>query len=94
MAAPSRIRLRVTPGAARSRVVGRHGDGWKVRVAAPAENGKANDALVRLLADWLGLPRTGVELVSGHTRRDKIVELSGIDGAEARRRLATAEEAR
>jgi uncharacterized protein (TIGR00251 family) len=94
MAAPSRIRLRVTPGAARSRVVGRHGDGWKVRVAAPAENGKANDALVRLLADWLGLPRTGVELVSGHTRRDKIVELSGIDEAEARRRLATAEEAR
>ena len=42
MAAPSRIRLRVSPGAARSRVVGRHGDGWKVRVAAPAENGKAN----------------------------------------------------
>jgi uncharacterized protein YggU (UPF0235/DUF167 family) len=35
-----------------------------------------------------------VELVSGHTRRDKIVELSGIDEAEARRRLATAEEAR
>jgi uncharacterized protein YggU (UPF0235/DUF167 family) len=65
-----------------------------VRVAAPAENDKANDALVRLLADWLGLPRTGVELVSGHTRRDKIVELSGIDEAEARRRLATAEEAR
>jgi uncharacterized protein (TIGR00251 family) len=94
MAAPSRIRLRVTPGAARSRVVGRHGDGWKVRVAAPAENDKANDALVRLLADWVGLPRTGVELVSGHTRRDKIVELSGIDEAEARRRLATAEEAR
>jgi uncharacterized protein (TIGR00251 family) len=94
MAAPSRIRLRVTPGAARSRVVGRHGDGWKVRVAAPAENGKANDVLVRLLAGWLGLPRTGVELVSGHTRRDKIVELSGIDEAEARRRLATAEEAR
>ena len=94
MAAPSRIRLRVSPGAARSRVVGRHGDGWKVRVAAPAENGKANDALVRSLADWLGLPRTGVELVSGHARRDKIVEVSGIDEAEARRRLARAEEAR
>jgi uncharacterized protein (TIGR00251 family) len=94
MAAPSRIRLRVSPGAARSTVVGRHGDGWKVRVAAPAENGKANDALVRLLAGWLGLPRTGVELVSGHTRRDKIVELSGIDEAEARRRLAGAGEAR
>jgi uncharacterized protein (TIGR00251 family) len=94
MAAPSRIRLRVSPGAARSTVVGRHGDGWKVRVAAPAENGKANDALVRLLAGWLGLPRTGVELVSGHTRRDKIVELSGIDEAEARRRLARAGEAR
>jgi uncharacterized protein (TIGR00251 family) len=94
MAAPSRIRLRVSPGAARSTVVGRHGDGWKVRVAAPAENGKANDVLVRLLAGWLGLPRTGVELVSGHTRRDKIVELSGIDEAEARRRLARAGEAR
>ena len=75
-------------------MVGRHGDGWKVRVAAPAESGKANDALVRLLAERLGLPKTGVELVSGHTRRDKIVELSGIDDAEAQRRLAKAEEAR
>lgn len=94
MATLSRISLRVSPGARRSTVVGRYGDGWKVRIAAPAENGKANDALVGSLAGWLGLPRTRVELVSGHTRRDKIVELSGIDEAEARRRLARAEEAR
>jgi uncharacterized protein YggU (UPF0235/DUF167 family) len=84
----TRLRLRVSPGARRSEVVGRHGEAWKLRVAAAPEGGRANDAVVRLLADQLDLPRRSVTLVSGHTGTNKIVELAGIDAAEAERRLA------
>jgi uncharacterized protein (TIGR00251 family) len=93
-ASTTRLRLRVSPGAARGGVVGRHGDAWKIRVAAPPEDGRANEALLRLLAERLRLPRRDLELVSGRGARDKIVELTGIDDAEAERRLAGEEEAR
>jgi uncharacterized protein (TIGR00251 family) len=86
----TRLRLRVAPGAKRSGVVGRHGEAWKVRVAAPPEGGRANDAVVALLADTLSLPRGAVRLVSGDGARDKIVELTGIDASNVERRLTTA----
>jgi uncharacterized protein YggU (UPF0235/DUF167 family) len=90
MAAPStRLRLRVSPGA-RGADIARHGDGWKVRVRAAPEGGKANDAVLELLAERLELSRTSLKLVSGRSTRDKIVELTGIDAAEAARRLEQA----
>jgi len=91
MAGPStRLRLRVSPGA-RTKSINRHGDGWKVRVAAVPERGKANDALIEFLAQRLELPQESIELVSGHSSRDKIVELTGIERAEAERRLEQAQ---
>jgi uncharacterized protein len=63
---------------------------WKVRVTAAPEAGKANDAVMRLLADALGLARGDVEIVSGHTARDKVVTVAGIDAEETERRLAGA----
>ena len=89
--ASTRLRLRVVPGAGRAGIVGRHGEAWKVRVVEAPERGAANDAVVRLLADALALPRRDVTLVSGHGGRDKIVELSGIDPVETESRLASAE---
>ena len=86
----ARLQLRVSPGAARSVVVGRHGAGWKVRVAARAEGGRANDALVRLLADTLALPARNVRIVSGHASRDKTVALEGLERDETDRLLAIA----
>jgi uncharacterized protein len=86
----TRVRLRVAPGAARAGVVGRHGDAWKLRVTAAAEGGRANDAVVRLLADTLALPRKAVTLVSGHSTRDKVVELAGIEPGDIERRLSSA----
>lgn len=86
----TRLRVRVSPGAARTRVVGRHGDGWKVRVSAPPEGGRANDAVVGLLAQALGRPRGDVAIVSGHSAREKIVSVNGIDDDETERRLAKA----
>lgn len=86
----TRVRLQVVPGARTPGVVGRHGDGWKVRVAAARERGKANDALLDLLARTLDVPRRDVALVSGHSGRDKIVELNGITPDDIERRLASA----
>jgi uncharacterized protein (TIGR00251 family) len=85
----ARVRLRVAPASARPGVVGRYGEGWKVRVAAPPENGRANEAVLGLLAETLRVPRTAVSLVSGHGTRDKIVELSGLDAAELEERLSS-----
>jgi uncharacterized protein (TIGR00251 family) len=89
-AVSTRVRLRVSPGATRAGVIGRHGEAWKVRVAAPPEGGRANEAVVRLLADTLSLPREAVTLVSGHGARDKIVELSGLGPSQIERRLSSA----
>ena len=89
-AVSTRVLLRVAPGAARAGVVGRHGDAWKVRVTAPPEDGRANDAVLRLLADTLAVPRNAVLLVSGHGSRDKIVELMGLEPLQIEQRLAAA----
>jgi len=59
-------------------------------VTAPAEGGRANDAVVRLLAEAVDVPRRQVALVSGHTAREKVVELRGLEADEVERRLAGA----
>ena len=89
-ASTTRLRLTVTPGARRPGIVGRHGDGWKLRVAAAPERGKANDAVLALLADTLAVPRRDLALVAGAGSRTKIVELTGLLSDEVDRRLATA----
>jgi uncharacterized protein YggU (UPF0235/DUF167 family) len=88
----TRLRLRVSPGSGRAAVVGRHGDAWKVRVTQAPEHGRANDAVLRLLAETLALPRAAFTLVSGHGGREKIVELTGMGPALTERRLASAAE--
>jgi uncharacterized protein YggU (UPF0235/DUF167 family) len=74
----TRVRLRVSPGSGRAEVVGRYGDG------------RANEAVLRLLATKLAVPRETLSLVSGHSGRDKIVELTGLGPALIERRLASA----
>jgi len=88
--AATRLRLRVSPGAARRGVVGRHRDAWKVRVTAAPEGSRANDEVVRVLSDTLDLPRACVSLVSGHGAPDKIVALADADPADVERRLESA----
>jgi len=86
----ARLSVKVSPGAAKSGVVGRHGAGWKVRVAAVPEDGKANAALVQFLSEVLDLPARCIAIASGHASRDKTVELSGLEHDEAERRLTDA----
>ena len=83
-----RITVTVSPGAKATELVGRHGDGWKVRVAAAPERGRANDAVVALLAEALSVPFAGVRVAAGANARRKVVEVDGLDTAEIERRLS------
>lgn len=86
------LRLRVVPGANRPGIVGRHGDAWKVRVSAPAEGGRANDAVLDLLARTLEVSRRDVRLTVGSSSRDKVVVLDGVTEEAAETRLEAAAE--
>jgi uncharacterized protein len=79
--------VRVQPRASRTELAGRHGDALKVRISAPPVDGAANDALVRFLADRLGVPRSSVRLEAGATGRTKILAVAGIGVEAATRRL-------
>jgi uncharacterized protein len=68
--------------------VGRHGDGWKARVAAPPERGRANEALVELIAAAVEVPPGAVRVVGGQRGRSKVVEIETLDSMEVHRRLA------
>jgi uncharacterized protein len=84
----ARLSLRVSPGARKSAVVGRYGERWKIRVAAPAESGRANEALIELLAKTFGVARSQIRVVTGTGARDKIVEVKGINVEESERLLS------
>jgi uncharacterized protein (TIGR00251 family) len=82
------VELRVSPGAARNEIVGRYGEGWKVRVAARAERGRANQELLGFLAETLGVRQARLRLVAGEGARDKLVEIDGMTQVEADRLLS------
>ena len=87
-----RLRLRVRPGARAAGVAGWRADGvLQVTVREPAEDGRANRAVVELLAQRLGLARGEVEIVHGAGSRDKLVEIRGLDEPTVRARLDRAE---
>jgi hypothetical protein len=68
-------------------VAGLHGDEIRLRVAAPPVDGAANEAVVELLAEQLGVPRSAVELAAGVAARHKVVLVAGVTAAEAALRL-------
>ena len=80
----------MSPGASRSEIVGRHGNGWKVRIAAAPERGRANEALIGFLAATLGVTRERIQLIAGRTGRRKVIEVDGIGAEEVGRRLDAA----
>jgi uncharacterized protein (TIGR00251 family) len=69
----TRLRLRVKPGSRKVGILGVHGGALKLGVAAPPERGKANRAVVKLLARILDLATTDVQLVTGQSSQDKTV---------------------
>ena len=78
--------MTVSPGARRSELVGRHGDGWRARIAAPPERGRANDAPFERLAGLLEKPAL-LRVVAGRRARTKVIEVDGLDANEIEGRL-------
>ena len=76
-----KISVKVVPGAKRSGIVGWLGEDLKVRIQAPATDGKANGALCDFLASEFGLPARDVRIASGFSSRKKIVEADGLSQA-------------
>jgi len=83
------ILIKVVPGASISRVVGRYGDGFKVQVKAPPEQGKANRAVIELLAGVLNVRPQQVTITHGHGQPRKIVQIEGMEQAEVERVLGS-----
>ncbi len=76
------LMLRIQPGAARTEMAGRHGESaLRLRLAAPAREGKANKACVRFLAGALGVPTKAVTIVHGAGSRDKLVRITPVPEA-------------
>ena len=84
------IQIRAIPNGKRTEVAGRYGEAWKVRVTAAPEKGRANEQLVRLLSEVLGVPRGAIEVVRGHGARDKVMAIQGIAPDLAEQRLTAA----
>ena len=79
------LTLHIQPGARKTEIAGRHGDALKIRLAAPPVDGKANEALLRFVAETLHLPKSSVCLKSGQTSRRKVLEVTGATAGEIAR---------
>lgn len=82
-----RIAVKAVPGSRQDHIVGRLGDRLKIKVAAPPEAGRANDALCRLLAQELGLKPANVQVLAGHTNPEKVVRVVGATRAQLEARF-------
>jgi len=83
----TRIDVRLTPRGGRDRVDGWDGEVLRVHVAAPPAQGRANDAMLRLLARALGLPPSRLTLVAGARSRTKVVEIADLTPHDVRARI-------
>jgi uncharacterized protein (TIGR00251 family) len=81
------LAIKAVPNAPRSAVVGWLGEALKVKVHAPALEGRANDELCEFLADALALSRRAVTVLQGDKSRQKILHISGLTLAEVRLKL-------
>jgi|SRR5512132_668113 uncharacterized protein (TIGR00251 family) len=84
------LRLRIPPNAKVDKVIGTHGDAIKIKLRAPAAEGKANAALRRFLAEQLQIPERDIVLEHGEKSRDKLVRIDGLSEKEIQSRLLAA----
>ena len=81
------LRVHVVPNAKADSVAGEYGGAIKIKLRAPAVEGKANAALISFIAERLELPRHAIVLERGRKSRDKVIRINGLAEEEVRRRL-------
>ncbi len=86
----SLVAVHVSPGARRTRVAGVYGDALKIAVSAPPADGRANAALVELIAETVGVRKSAVAVVAGQTSRRKRVCIQGVPADVVRQKLTAA----
>lgn len=79
--------VRVQPRAKRDEVVGELGDALKITLIAPPVEGRANEACIRFLAEFLKVPRSSITIASGQNSRRKLIRIAGITAEQFRARL-------
>lgn len=82
-----RVAIKVVPGASRTRLAGKLGDAFKIAVVEPAESGRANRAVVALVASVLGIAPSSVRVVHGTASARKTIEIDGLDEQTVHARL-------
>ncbi|MFP6622906.1 MAG: DUF167 domain-containing protein [Myxococcota bacterium] len=82
------MRVKVVPGSSRDAIAGWLGEALKVRVRAPAERGKANASVEKIVADALGVPMACARIVAGRTSARKTLDVSGLSETDVHRRLS------
>jgi hypothetical protein len=87
IAPPVTLSIRIQPRASKNEILRMEGGMLKVRLTAPPVDGAANEALVRFLADTLSIAKSQVEIVSGHTSRQKIIRIDGLNSEDVDRLL-------
>jgi uncharacterized protein (TIGR00251 family) len=83
----ARITIKAHPRAKRSAIAGRFGDAWKLDLAAPPVDGKANEECIRFFAQFAAVPRSRVRIVTGASGRLKVIEIEGMPQQELERLL-------
>ncbi len=81
--------IRVQPRARRNAIIGEHGDALKLALTAPPVEGRANEACIAFLADWLSVPRSSVSIAAGQSSRNKVVRVASIAADQVRARIAS-----
>lgn len=87
----ARVAVRVHPRAKHTAITGRLGEAYKLDLAAPPVEGKANEECVRFFADLAGVARSQIRILSGLANRNKVVDVEGIEQADLEKRLAGAQ---
>ena len=83
----ARFQIRAHPRARRTGVEGKVGEAYRLHLAAPPADGKANEACIRYLADRFGVSQGAVRIVSGRTSRTKLIEVDGVTAEQVERIL-------
>jgi len=81
------LRVIVQPKASEDRVVGFHGGALKVKVTTPPTGGKANQKLIEILAERFNTGRSNIEIIQGHTSRNKVLRIWNVNPNQVRNAL-------